>query len=104
MAEKQKQSTFLDRVFGRDILRERISDKELEIQRLVVENRELRDRLFIKNALPISGQSLTSSPGEAIPTWKSKATRLRDFLNLQTPLTAPALTDEEISELRERSQ
>jgi hypothetical protein len=93
---------WMARIFG---WADRLADKQTEIDRLLVENRELRDRLFIKHSLPLSGQDLTKLPNiESITGWKPKRERMKDFLNSQIPLIAPALNDEDLKSLRELSQ
>ena len=92
-----------DRIFGYSALLDRLTDKNNEIERLITENRELRDRLFIRNALPVSGQDvLPGEPGNPVSGWIPKRERLKKFLN-QTPLVA-TLSDEEMKSLREMSQ
>ena len=85
----------------------RLADKELEISRLVQENKELMDRLFLKNDLPIAGQSLIpeklTKPAVAHDGWLSPKRRLTSYIDSQTPLVAE-LSEEEMAHLRESVQ
>ena len=93
-----------DRIFGYKALEERLEDKNREIARLIVDNNDLRDRLFIKHSLPVSGAEVTTTKAEASKGWAPKSVRLNDYIKSQQPLTAPALTDEELQMLRDASQ
>jgi len=94
---------FLERLFSHKVLEARLQDKDREIARLITDNQDLRDRLFIKHSLPVSGAPVTTSPGEVKVGWGSKRTRIRDYINEQHPLAA-TLSDEEMLALREASQ
>mgnify|MGYP001586759505 FL=1 len=92
-----------NRIFGYPILEQRLEDKDKEISRLIEENKELRDRLFIKFGLPVLGQEVITSKAAPMDGWKSKKDRLKDFINSKQPLIA-TLSDEEIKSLSLASQ
>lgn len=93
----------LSRIFGYPILLERLTDKEREIDRLIVENRELRDRLFIKHNLPVSALDLSQphSKGEPLTGYTTKRQRLKALIEDREP---PLLSKEDLQSLREAAQ
>lgn len=98
--------SFLNKLFSYDELKERLTDKDAEIARLSAENAELRDRLFIKHSLPVSGAAVTTAKGTAAAGYAPKRTRLKDYINQLNPLVAPpmSLSEEEMKVLRDASQ
>lgn len=80
-----------------------IEAKDREIERLIIENKELRDRLFVKNSLPVSGQELVSEKGESHKTYKTKRERLKEFIH-GPQLIAPSLSPEELEHLNNVAQ
>ena len=94
----------LDKIFGWKQLEARLADKDAEIGRLLEENKELRDRLFLKHQLPVSGADVTTPKAELIEGWLPKKARIKKVIESNTPLTAPALNESELAALREASQ
>lgn len=93
---------FFIRLLGYDVLEARLKDKDSEIERLVTENRELRDRLFIKHNLPVSALDLIQcAKGESLPGYATKRQRLKEFINRTEP---PLLSKEDLKALREAAQ
>lgn len=97
-------SMILDRIFGYGALEDRLQDKDREIARLLIDIADLRDRLFIKYSLPVSGAAVTANKAESVQGWMPKQARLQELMNQRQPLTAPALSDEELQMLRDASQ
>lgn len=95
---------FLDRIFSYKALEARLADKDQEIKRLVEDVKELRDRLFIKHSLPVSGAEVTTAKVDSIQGWAPKRARLKQYIDEQQPLAAPPLSAEELQMLREASQ
>ncbi len=94
----------LDRIFGYKALEARLADKDREIARLIIDINDLRDRLFIKHSLPVSGAAVTSEKGESITGYTTKKARLHDYMKAQNPIVAPNLTEAELQMLRDSSQ
>ncbi len=95
---------WIARIFSYNELQGRLADRDREINRLIEDNKDLKDRLFIKNGLPVSGAEVTTDKAESSPGWAPKKVRLAEYINAQQPLTAPALNEEELRMLREASQ
>lgn len=99
--------TFLKKLFSYDLIiksyEDRLKDKEKEISRLVEEAKDLRDRLFLKNSLPIVGQELTTSKGNSVEGWVSPKKRVSNLINSQIPST-PLLSESEKEHLRAVAQ
>lgn len=95
----------LNRIFGYKALEARLEDKDKEILRLIEENRDLRDRLFLKYSLPVSGINLqASNTGNSVQGWRTPKQRLKDYLNEQDPPLVTTLTDAELRHLESSIQ
>jgi len=97
---------FLTKMFSYSIMELRLSDKDKEIDRLVQENMELRDRLYVKHGLPRAQQAsavVETEPADPITGWIPPKKRLANYIDSLTPLTAK-LSDDEMKFLRGKVQ
>ncbi len=95
---------WLTRIFAYSELQARLEDKNREIARLTEDIKELRDRLFIKYSLPVSGAEVTTPAGESVQGWAPKRTRLKEYINKHSAPLTVSLTDEERLALRNAAQ
>ena len=78
---------------------QRLADRDDEIERLVIENSELRERLFVKFGFTPSGKLETQRGGVAFQPFRTGRRRVHDMLN---PAEQTAvLTEEETRQLDE---
>lgn len=72
------------------MLLQRLADRDAQIVSLKVEIQELRDRLFQRHGLPVSGEQ--SQPHVAIPAYLTGRQRLRAMV---TPPVVGELSEDE---------
>jgi hypothetical protein len=89
-------------LFGATLIIEKL---EAEIKRLVEDNQDLRDRLFVKHQLPVTGTDLHSTmTGEPVQGYLTPKQRLAALIASTEPPIAAKLSESEMEYLRKVAQ
>jgi hypothetical protein len=89
-------------LFGATLIIEKL---EAEIERLTDDNKDLRDRLFVKHHLPVVGTDLqANTAGESVQGYLTPRQRLTALIASKEPPIAAQLSDSEMEYLRKVAQ
>lgn len=90
---------WLTRIFGYDMLLERLADRDMQIVNLKTRVSDLEDRLFQRHGMMPSGEQLQQSH-IAVPPYMTGRQRLRKLVEPNIVAQEP-LTPEEEAQIRE---